>query len=58
MYRNQVTMLLDYNTFISFSSVAVISLTLAKYFYSLLNTLQLPLMQLIIPTEILGCSLS
>ena len=58
MYRNQVTMLLDYNTFISFSSVAVISLTLAKYFYSLLNTLQLPLMQLIIPTEILGYSLS
>ena len=58
MYRNQVTMLLDYNTFISFSSVAVISLTLAKYFYSLFNTLQLPLMQLIIPTEILGCSLS
>ena len=33
-------MLLDYNTFISFSSVAVISLTLAKYFYSLPNKLQ------------------
>ena len=58
IYCNQVTVLLDNSTFISFSNVAVISLTLAKYFYSLLNTLQLTLMQLIIPTEILGCSLS
>ena len=32
IYCNQATVLLDNSTFISFSSVAVISLTLAKYF--------------------------
>ena len=41
-----------------YSSVAVISLTLAKYFYSLPNKLQSPLIQLIISAKVVGSSLS
>ena len=58
IYYAGTIMLLDYNTFISFSSVAVISLTLAKYFYSLPNKLQSLLIQLIISAEVVGSSLS
>ena len=46
IYYAGTIMLFDYNTFISFSSVTVISLTLEKYFYYLTNKLQLPLIQL------------